>query len=127
MSSVELGLSFEKSQDLSGLSKEGAGDFKKENPPPDPSILIQSVYLEAFISKDDPDIDEKSLGWVVKMSSKFRELWENNTFFEGDEEGFQDLCLRILKEEDKQKQLLLLKEMSRRLGDGMSEEEIEIK
>ena len=49
----------------------------------------------------------------------FRDMWENNKVETDGEEGFRDLCLRTLKENDPQKQRLLLEKMSRRLKDDM--------
>lgn len=82
-------------------------------------LRVQQVYGDAFPTSNK-DEQPPLLTWIDKGGPKtFREMWENNEVETDGEEGFRDLCLRTLKENDPQKQRLLLEEMSRRLKDDM--------
>ena len=85
------------------------------------SLLFQTKYIDAFFTSKKA-AEEQMTEWIIDGFTKtFRDFWTENKLDEeaATGEGFRDLCLLALKEQDDKKQRVIFEEVSRRLKDDM--------
>ena len=83
------------------------------------SFLVQTKYIDAFFPSR-AEAEKEMTEWLIGGSGGiFRDFWDANKTPKEGGEGFRDLCLRAIQEEDEKNQKALFEKVSQRLGDGV--------